>query len=266
MKNQPYSVTGKFVEDLKATKQNSAKDNNIYSQYIPKYIQKNWKSLFSKQLYGIGKDILYDNNLLLQYGFTKQRPPVPDQGSSQYSLTVQNDQIILWGFGMIFATGNNGLFLWRHAFEPKLLDASLLPSNVWMPDQLPQLTVPHTFDEKHLMLQLLVKATKWLERYENWILTTCGESYRSKSLQTQNSYKISFVCLEERWSELHTKFEKILKKHELKQNSNMPKSEPLQPDLDRLSTTPKNTCGACGDSYPEDLQFCPSCNWEALPC
>ena len=45
---------------------------------------------------------------------------------------------------MIFATGNNGLFLWRHEFEPKLLDVNLLPSNVWAPDQLTQLTIPKT--------------------------------------------------------------------------------------------------------------------------
>lgn len=264
MENQPYSITGKFVEDLK-TRQNSAKDNP-YSKYIPKYIQKNWQRLFSKQLYGIGKDILYGNNLLLQYGFTKQRSPVPNQGSNQYSLTEQNDQIILWGFGMVFVTGNNGLFLWRHEFEPKLFDVNLLPSHVWAPDQLPQRTIPQTSDEKHLMLQLLVKSIKWLELYENWIITTCGESYRTESLQTQKSSKKSSVCLEGKWSELHKKFRKILKNHELKQNSSIHKPEPIHTDLDRLSVTPKKTCGACGDSYPEDVQFCPSCNWEALPC
>ena len=41
------------------------------------------------------------------------------QGTSQYSITEQDDQIILWVFGMLFATKNNGLFLWRHEFKPK---------------------------------------------------------------------------------------------------------------------------------------------------
>ena len=61
MKNQPFSVTGEYVEKLKSTEQNSIQEKDIlpYSQYIPKYVQKNWKKIFSKQIYGFGKDILY---------------------------------------------------------------------------------------------------------------------------------------------------------------------------------------------------------------
>ena len=278
MENQPYSVTGKFVENLKTTTQNSTEENesSLYSKYVPKYIQKNWKSIFSKELYGIGKDILYKKNLLIEYGFTVQRPPPPEQGSSQYSLTDKNDQIILWGFGMVFATRNNGIFLWRHEFVPKLLDVNLIPSNVWAPDQLPQLTIPKTSDEKHLMLQLLVKSIKWLERYENWIITLCGEDYRNKSLQSPNSSNVPSIRLDQKWSEINEKFEKILKKSEPEQThavieSKPPSPEPLspnptQPNLERATVIPKKTCGACGENYPEDMQFCPSCNWEDLPC
>ena len=268
MKNQPYSTTGKFVENLK-TRQNSTKekDSELYSKHVPKYIQKNWKSLFSKELYGIGKDILNKNNLLLQYGFTKQRPPIPEQGSSQYSLIDKDDQIILWGFGMIFATGNNGVFLWRHEFVPKLLDVSLLPSNVWTPEQITPLTIPKTPDQTLLMLQLLVKSMKWLESYEKWIISTCGQPYRDKTLQSQNSSNASSVCLDEKWAELNEKFEKILKNSESEQEYDEIESEPIQPDLAQPPVvTPKKTCGACGENYPEDVKFCPSCQWEELPC
>lgn len=271
MKNPHYSKTGRFVEDLKS-RQDSAKENYPYSKYVPKYIQKNWKSLFSKQLYGIGKDILYENNLLIQYGFTKQIPPASEQGSSQYSLTDKNGQIILWGFGMIFAKGSNGVFLWRHEFEPKLLDVNLLPSNVWEPGQLPQLTIPNTSNERHLMLQLLVSSIKWLERYENWVMDMCGESYRNRSLQSPSSSNMPSVRLDQKWSEINEKFEKILKKSDLGKISDDTEPEhplPNQPkpaNLPRHSVIPKNTCGACGENYPEDIKFCPSCNWEDLPC
>jgi hypothetical protein len=99
MKPRPFSITGKFFEKLKATKQNSSekKNNQSYSEYVPKYIQKNWQKFFTKQIYTFGKDILYERNLLLEYDFTKQRPPNNAQGTSHYSLTEQDDQIILWG-------------------------------------------------------------------------------------------------------------------------------------------------------------------------
>ena len=276
MESQPYSVTGKFVENLKTTKQNSSeKDNAVYSKYIPKHVQKNWKSLFSKQLYGLGKDILHTNNLLLQYGFTKQRPPVPSQGSSQYSFSDQNVQMIMWGFGMIFAIGNNGLFLWRHDFVPKLLNVDSLPSHIWEPEQISKCKIPKTLDEIQLMLQLLVKSMKWLESYEKWINSTCGESYRGKSLQSQNSSSASSVFLDQKWSELNEKFEKILKNSEPEQNSGAINSEQtyetiesksVQLNFEQSAVIPKKTCGACGENYPEDIKFCPSCSWEELPC
>jgi len=267
MKSQPYSETGKFVEGLKAAGHNSTKgDGHPYSEYVPKHVRDSWKSLFSKQLYGIGKDILYGNNLLLRYGFTRQRPPAPDLGSSQYSLADRDDRIILWGFGMVFATGNDGLFLWRHEFEPKLLDASLLPSNIWAPEQLPECAVPETPDETLLTLRLLVKSVRWLEGYEKWIVSTCGQSYRGMSLRAPNSSGASSVCLDQKWSELGGKFEKILENSEPAQGRGVIEPEPARPGPAPTSAIPKKTCGACGESYPEDVRFCPSCGWEDLPC
>ena len=85
MKTKPFSITGEYVEKLKSTEQISTEEDALsYSKYIPKYVQKNWKKIFSKQIYGFGKDILYNKNLLIEYGFTKQRPPIPEQGTSQY--------------------------------------------------------------------------------------------------------------------------------------------------------------------------------------
>ena len=189
------------------------KAKQLHSIDIPKYIQNQWRRLFTKELYGIGKDILHKDNLLLQYGFTRQRPPNSDMGSSQYSLTDKDDQIILWAFGMVFATKNDGLFLWRHEFEPKLLNVNLLLPNLWEANQLPQRTIPKTTEETLLMLQLLVKSMKWLENYEEWILTTCGQTYRSESLQGKFPSDTRHLRLDEKWHDLSEKFSKILKKN-----------------------------------------------------
>ena len=58
MKPRPYSITGKFVEKLKAPKQDSAEEENSqsYSEYVPKYIQKDWQRFFTKQIYAFGKE------------------------------------------------------------------------------------------------------------------------------------------------------------------------------------------------------------------
>ena len=164
--------------------QSSTKEKEVHldSIHIPKSLQKEWKKLFTRQLYCIGKDIKRKDNLLLQYGFTRQRPPNPDKGSSQYSFTEQNFQVIMWGFGMVFAAKNDdGLFLWRHEFEPKFLKVNSLLPNLWDPDQLPRRTIPKTPEETLLMLQLLIESMRWLESYEEWVLATCGQSYRNKS-------------------------------------------------------------------------------------
>ena len=187
---------------------------DLHSIHIPKYIQNEWKKSFTKQLYGIGKDILQNDNLLLQYGFTRQRPPKPDMGSTQYSLTDKDDKIILWGFGMVFATKNDGLFLWRHEFKPKLLNVNSLLPNLWEANQLSQCTIPKTTEDILLMLQLLVKSMKWLENYEKWILATCGQTYRNESLQDKDSSNAPHIRLDEKWHDLSEKFSKILQRND----------------------------------------------------
>ena len=77
---------------------------------------------------------------------------------------------------------------------------------------------------------------------------------------------MSSACLDQKWSKLNEKFEKILKNSEPEQNyDDTIDLEPVQPNFEQPSVIPKNTCGACGENYPEDVKFCPSCNWEDLP-
>ena len=171
------------------------------------------------------------------------------------------------------------MFLWRHEFKPKLIDVNLLPTHLWEPSQLKQKsTIPETSDEKLLMLQLLVKSMKWLEKYEKWVLTTCGETYRNKSLQEQYSRHTSDIQLDKKWSELSEKFTKILKTFEPEQNYDEVESEPIQPNPEQspeniIQSNPKQpsqngkkVCGACGENYPEEVSFCPSCMWEDFAC
>lgn len=197
--------------------QNITKEKGIqsYSVHIPKKFQIEWSRLFTKQLYGMGKDILDKDNLLLQYGLTRERPPNPNEGSSQYSLSDKTGKIILWGFGMMCATKNERIFLGRHVFGPKLLKVDSLLPNIWEPEQISHGTMPKTPKETLLMLQLLVKSIKWLEHYERWVLAKCGESYRHESLQSMHSHGVPHIRLDEKWAELSEKFTKILRENDV---------------------------------------------------
>ena len=155
-------------------------------------------AIIFKALYSIGKDILHKDNLLLQYGFTKQRPPTRDKGSSQYSFSDKTNQIILWGFGMICATKNDGLFLNRQTFEPKLLKINSLLSNLLESAQIQQYTIPKIKKETLAMLQLLIKSMKWLENHESWVLARCGPSYHNKSLKDIISRNALPICLDKK--------------------------------------------------------------------
>ena len=251
------------------TMQNSTTEREVPANSIdvPKTLQNEWKKLFTKHLYCIGKDIRHKDNLLLQYGLTKQRPPNPDKGSSQYSFAEQDDKVILWGFGMMFATKNDGLFLWRHEFEPKFVKVNSLLPKIWDPDQLPQRTIPKTQEEILLMLQLLGKSMMWLESYESWVLATCGQSYRNESLQGEySSDSNKNNRLDKKWHELSEKFAKILETSEPEPDQDTVDSEAPQSNLEQPSQNEKKICGACGENYPEEVKFCPSCGWEDLPC
>lgn len=226
---------------------------------VPKYLQDEWKGLFTKQLYCMGRDIRHEDNLLLRYGFTRQRPPNPDDGSSQYSFAEHGERVVLWGFGMLFAAGDRGLFLWRHEFEPKLVGAGALLPNIWDPDQLPRRTMPGTPEETRLMLRLLVRSTRWLEGYENWILATCGQAYRDESIRDR--YSPGSRRLDERWRALSEEFEGILRP-----GREPDRDEPGAPSSKQHAQDGKRVCGPCGDMYPADGDFCPSCGWEGLPC
>ena len=72
MKNQPFSVTGEYVEKLKSTEQNSIQEKDIlpYSQYIQNMFKRTGKRYFRSRYTDLVKILFYTKNLLLEYGFT----------------------------------------------------------------------------------------------------------------------------------------------------------------------------------------------------
>ena len=145
------------------------------------------RKLLTQQCWCWGQDIKREaGNVLLQYGFSRQRPPAGESGATTYSLKLlPNAHISLWGFGLFYGEiGQGGVFIGRFNFEARFHSHWDLPRQVWAPPQIDEfLRVPSTQSERELTRYLLSRAVLWMERYESWVLQTHGIEYRCKCLE-----------------------------------------------------------------------------------
>jgi hypothetical protein len=142
--------------------------------------------LLDQQMWCWGRDIVRsEGNLLLQFGFRKERPPANTSGCSAYVLTpFPGCQMILWGFGLFFGLASSGgLFLRRYAFNPVWTKLPALPVIVWCDEGLPPMHPPQSIDERTRTQRLLTAAVRWIAAYEQWVLDTVGIEYRQGCLQ-----------------------------------------------------------------------------------
>jgi hypothetical protein len=136
-------------------------------------IRQSGRALLNQQCWLWGQDIKRaEGNLLLQHGFQRLRPAPGQSGSSQYTLQLGDTlHVRLWGFGMYFGR-EQGIFLNRFECIPRRAELS----DLWQAQEMTQL--PRAID-----LSLLPAALRWITGYEQWVLTTCGASYRSTCLR-----------------------------------------------------------------------------------
>jgi hypothetical protein len=143
-------------------------------------------ALLHQQMWCWGCDIRRpEGNLLLTYGFTRERPPEGVLGSSAYSLHRPDGRGMgLWGFGL-FATqeGEGSLFLKRYEFAPRLSSLTTLPTTIWTLAQLPPLRLPQTEEEASFLQRLFRDLLLEISRYERRVRETRGEAYREGCLK-----------------------------------------------------------------------------------
>ncbi len=85
-----------------------------------------------------------EGNLLLEYGFSRQRPPAGAAGSSAYLASRAPDTVIvLWGFGAFYGDpAQGGVYLKRYEFSPVFV-TRLTPQRLpWLPDQIRPSALP----------------------------------------------------------------------------------------------------------------------------
>lgn len=158
----------------------------LWSDVVPflRHLRTFAVQLSNQQLWCWGQDIRFPaGNLLLSYGLTRTRPPVPTAGSSHYQGTFHAATLSLWGFGIFCGHPRyGGLFVQRYMWKPVWTPHDRLCPDVWTPEDLPPLSVPHAFSTRLSAYRLLLLLVRWILRYERWIDDTVGRDYRRACL------------------------------------------------------------------------------------
>lgn len=174
---------------------------------LPEPIRRCGAELLHLQCWLWGCDIRRaEGNLLLEYGFLRQRPPSGAVGSSAYLTTLESGaHVVLWGFGAFHGDPTEGgIYLKRYEFTPVWtapLNVQRLP---WLPDQIRPATSPLEPETRQQMHRQFVALLAWIAQYEMWVHNTFGLAHRHRCAEesTKHSFRIAIERLVEEWQHL----------------------------------------------------------------
>lgn len=154
--------------------------------YLPRATRRLGQQLLTQQCWCWGQDVRRpEGNLLLQYGFERQRPPHGESGATTYILRASSKRYVaLWGFGFWYGeSGSGAIFVGRFAFEPRFSAHSEPPLPIWMPSQLNEIPAPASTCQRRVARELLKDALRWAAGYEEWCIEHTGLDYRRRCLE-----------------------------------------------------------------------------------
>ena len=147
---------------------------------LPAATRKLAAKLFEQQMWCWGCDIRHPDNLLLQYGFQRLRPPEGIRSSSVYLFSPTSDsQVALWGFGLFYGKQQcGGLYLKRSGFDPRFTRTMQLAGNEWESE--PETETALSEVQTHELWHLIEATQHWIADYEQWVESTYGIAYRQQ--------------------------------------------------------------------------------------
>jgi hypothetical protein len=182
-------------------------------QVLPKKTVQQAAKLMNEQCWCWGADIRYgDGNLLLTYGFRRDRTPAPTLGSNMYSVHPSPTSLIaLWGWGLFYGDANlGGMFIGRNGFAPMITPTGTIPSPIFSSSDLPSLKVPATETEYQMAGHLTGSALRWIAHYEAWLLPIAGEAYRLSCLSEWRKRPVERYLSGWLWTKLADEIEDAL--------------------------------------------------------
>ncbi len=191
MVNRPDSIQPSLTQCLRAVRVRAAR-------------------LLDLQLWCLGQDVRREGNLLLTYGFSKNRPPEKTSGSSEYAVRIAPDTTLtVWGYGMHLAQGDHqgGLFLRRFGFAPRHTQPGYVPQDCWHVKSWKRVRPPRTPKEELDTLQALSKLADAFAQYEQWVVEQMSLDYRGRNLaQWHRRPIVAADAIASSWAELAVHF------------------------------------------------------------
>ena len=159
--------------------------------------------LFDQQMWCWGRDVEWDDNLLLRYGFERWKPPIDAVGTG-YALSPDGHrQVVLWGFGLFQGDPEHGgMFVRRYGFHPLLGGSHDLPKSFWRPECVPDFWVAQDQGERERLTALLRVTCEWAADYEAWVRRDAGEDYRAECVAAREKQFLGADRMERAWRRL----------------------------------------------------------------
>lgn len=149
---------------------------------LPDELAKRGEMLLHQQCWCWGADIRRpEGNLLLEYGFSRERPPVAASGSTHYWKHLGGATIHLWGFGVLWEQPGGACYVNRYLFQPVLVTLDLLKEDIWSPG--PFRAEPAMSSPDHRLIVQLSSICGFAAAYEHWVEREAGAEYRARILR-----------------------------------------------------------------------------------
>ncbi len=171
---------------------------------LPADVRRDGARLFDVSMWLLGRDVRHEGNLLLRRGFTRERIPEGQEGTSAYSLALEGGVgLTLWGFGALCRAWGECIFVPRDGFAPRLVEASRVAGPVFQSAGLGPLREPWTPREHLATRAALGVLAEWLAGHEEWVRETVGLAYRRECVEARRkAAPVPVEALPEAWRRL----------------------------------------------------------------
>lgn len=149
---------------------------------LPPDVRRDGERLFNVSMWCIGRDVSHADNLLLRHGFTRERIPAGQQGTSAYSGTLPGGgALTLWGFGALCRVCGESIYVPREGFTPAVVEEGRVTWPVFQAAGLGG-REPVTPCEHSAARAAVVALAGWMAGYEEWVLALMGAGWRHECL------------------------------------------------------------------------------------
>ncbi len=178
---------------------------------LPADVRRDGERLFEVSMWCIGRDVSHVDNLLLRRGFTRERIPAGQKGTSAYSGALpEGGALTLWGFGALCRVCGQTIYVPRDGFTPSLVDESRVMWPVFQAEALGAPREPLTPHEQSAARAAVVALAGWMAGYEEWVLGLLGLGWRHECLAARTKASpVSAESLAVEWRRLAGRIEAL---------------------------------------------------------